>query len=84
MSSFLADALMLNNVQQHAVQACTAAKFQALSLAATAADTAAARQQYQQAVRRTLAPSQRDAYAALCHHLTDTLLPLDGYALALR
>ncbi|MGY3088568.1 hypothetical protein ACVWYF_001601 [Hymenobacter sp. UYAg731] len=83
-SRFLADALVLNNAQQHAVQAYTAAKFQALSLAVTAADTAEARHQYRQAVRRVLAPSQRDAYAGLCQHLMDTLLPLDGYGLALR
>lgn len=36
------------------------------------------------AVRRNQAHRQRDAYAALCHHLTGTLLPLDGDALALR
>lgn len=83
-SSFLVDALVLSNAQQHAVQACTAAKFQALALAVTAADTAEAQQQYRQAVRRILAPSQRDAYAVLCQHLTDTLLPLDGCELALR
>lgn len=83
-SRFLADALVLNNAQQHAVQAYTAAKFQALALAVTAADTAEAQQQYRQAMRRILAPSQHDAYAVLCQHLTDTLLPLDGCQLALR
>jgi hypothetical protein len=83
-SSFLADALVLNNTQQHAVQAYTVAKFQALSLATTPADTAEALQQYRQAVRRVLAPSQRGAYAVLCQHQTDTLLPLDSSELALR
>ncbi|WP_460617899.1 hypothetical protein [Hymenobacter ruber] len=83
-SSFLADALVLNNAQQHAVQAYTTAKFQALSLAVTAADTSEALQQYRQAVRRVLAPSQRDAYAVLCQHQTETLLPLDSSELALR
>ncbi|WP_460611259.1 hypothetical protein [Hymenobacter terrigena] len=83
-SSFLADALVLNNAQQHAVQAYSIAKFEALSLAVTAADIAEALQQYRQAVRRVLAPSQRDAYAVLCQHQTDTLLPLDSNELALR
>ena len=83
-SRFLADALMLSNAQQHAAQAYTAAKFRTLALAVTAADTAEAQQQYRQAMRRMLAPSQRSAYAMLCQHLTDTLLPLDGCELALR
>ncbi|MDB5266979.1 MAG: hypothetical protein JWP58_19 [Hymenobacter sp.] len=83
-SNFLADALVLTNAQQHAVQAYTVAKFEALSLAVIAADTAEALQQYRQAVRRMLAPSQRDTYAVLCQHQTDTLLPLDSSVLVLR
>lgn len=83
-SGFLVDALVLNHRQQRAVLAYTAAKFQALALAATAAHTAEAQQQYRQAVRGVLTPSQRNAYAVLCQQLTDTLLPLDGCKLALQ
>ena len=83
-SSFLSNALVLTNAQQHAVRAYTVAKYKSFWLAVTAADTAEAQQQHRQAVRRVLAPSQRNAHAGLCQHLTDTPPPLDGYELAIR
>ncbi|HEX8330228.1 MAG TPA: hypothetical protein VF629_22045 [Hymenobacter sp.] len=83
-ASFLADALVLNNAQQHAVEAYTLAECQALVLAATPADAAAAQQAYRQAVRRVLATSQLQTYAALRLRLTDTALPLDGTEVATR
>lgn len=83
-ASFLVDALVLNLVQQRAVEACTVAEYQALALAATVADATAAQQAYRQAVRRVLATSQAQAYAALSRQLTDTALPLDGTEVAAR
>lgn len=84
LAAFLADALVLTHAQQHAVEAHTLTERKALALAATAADAAAARQQYQAAVRRVLATSQMQAYTALRQRLADTVLPLDGTEIAAR
>ena len=83
-ASFLADALVLNNAQQHALTAYTIAEREALALAATAAAASQAQQEYLLAVRRVLATSQWQVYGALRQQYADTLLPLDGPELALR
>lgn len=83
-SGFLADALLLNNAQQHAVQAYTFARHKALLLAATPADVARAQHEYQAAVRRVLATSQFATYAALCQRLNGTTFSLDAVELAAR
>lgn len=81
-AGFLGDALLLTRGQRHAVAACTVAAREALALAATEADAAEARRQYQVAMCRVLGLSQREAYGALCRHLAGTALPLDGTELA--
>jgi hypothetical protein len=83
-ASFLVDALLLSNAQQHAVAAYTLAEQQALALALTAADAAQAQHEYQLAMHRVLAASQWQTYGALRQQFAGTLLPLDGPGLALR
>jgi hypothetical protein len=69
-ASFLVDALLLSNAQQHAVTAYT--------LALTPADAAQAQHAYQLAMHRVLAASQWQTYGALRQQFAGTLLPLDG------
>ena len=83
-TAFLADALMLNNLQQHAVQAYTLAEHKALLLAATSTDMVQAQQEYHAAIQRLLAASQLESYAVLCRRHTGTMLPLDAVELAVR
>jgi hypothetical protein len=83
-TTFLADALMLNNLQQHAVQSFTLAKHKALSLAVTPADVAQAQEEYHAAIQRVLATSQLVSYATLCRRQNGTMLPLDAVEIAAR
>jgi hypothetical protein len=81
-ADFLVDVLVLNDMQQHAVEAYTIMHRKALALATTAADIENAQKEYILAVRRVLAPSQLTSYAALRQQLNGTMLPLDGTELA--
>ncbi|WP_210514295.1 hypothetical protein [Hymenobacter terricola] len=83
-TSFLADAPVLSNVQWHAVQAHAVAQHQALALAITAADAAQAQRQYLKVVQNVLATSQLADYGALRRQLAGTMLPLGGFELAAR
>ena len=83
-TDFLSDALVLNNIQQHAVTAYTVAERQALALAVTEADAALAQQEYLLAVRRVLGSSQLQSYTVLRQQFSGTMLPLDGQELAAR
>lgn len=83
-TSFLADALMLNNLQQHAVHSYTLAKHKALLLAVTAADITQAQDEYHAAIQRVLATSQLVSYATLCRRQNGTMLPLDAIEIASR
>jgi hypothetical protein len=83
-TTFLADALMLNNLQQHAVQAYTLTEHKALLLAVNPTDVAQAQQEYHAAIRRLLVTSQLESYVVLCRRHTGTMLPLDAVELAVR
>lgn len=83
-TGFLTDALMLNNLQQHAVQSYTLAKHKALLLAVTTTDVAQAQLEYQAAIQRVLATSQLVSYATLCRRQSGTMLPLDAVEVASR
>lgn len=83
-AEFLVDALVLNNIQKHAVEAYTITHREALALAVTAADVDKAQQEYLLAVRRVLATSQLTSYAVLRQQLNGTMLSLDGSELASR
>jgi hypothetical protein len=83
-TSFLTDALMLSNLQQHAVQSFTLAKHKALLLAVSATDVAQAQQEYHAAIQKVLATSQLVSCATLCRRQNGTMLPLDGVEIAAR
>jgi hypothetical protein len=83
-TAFLADALMLSNLQRHAVHAYTLAEHKALLLAVNPTDMARAQQEYHAAIQRLLATSQLASYAVLCRRHNGTMLPLDAIELAAR
>ncbi|UOQ98160.1 hypothetical protein MUN81_01395 [Hymenobacter sp. 5317J-9] len=83
-TAFLADALVLNPAQRHALALSTQAQRAALLLALTCEDVALARQEYRQSVGCLLDARQLQAYVALCQQLAGTPQALDGTELALR
>lgn len=83
-ADFLADVLIINNLQQHAVKAYTLEQHKALLLAVTPTDVAQAQREYRSAVQRVLATSQLESYTTLCRHHNGTMMPLDAVELAVR
>ncbi|WP_201977672.1 hypothetical protein [Hymenobacter rubidus] len=83
-AAYLSDALVLSNVQRHAVACYTLAERTALALAATTATATLVRHEYLLAIHSVLTASQHNTYAVLRQQLNGTAFSLDGTELALR
>jgi len=75
-STYLADALQLNNSQLCIIQGLILAEQQALTMAVTPTDISQARQHFLLKVRRTLTFNQMTSYTAFCQDDHNEIQPL--------
>ncbi len=75
-STYLADALQLNNTQLRIIQGLILAEQQSLALAVTPTDISQARQHFLLKVRRTLTFNQMASYTAFCQDARHEIQPL--------